>query len=834
MTGKSFDRVGISVWLRQHEGIMGKFKQRYQDFQVYEVGYEGDVVHLTEILTKHKVGEERRQHSDREKGKNIILPNYSFPDPTRSNLRDAGFLETDICNLELFIRDLSKLQSEEVPELDKESVESGKAAYPVCVIYGGISDLNDQTKLKYARRRIHAVIREQLPFLVTEAITEPVDHLDKAGAETSRSCSGGIIRAFPKIGCLRDIVPRRMFNRIMNQPDCIPQTEKLGMQTNGEVDVGAVCVEDEACFHRRKRPRQAPKTVREKLSNDSRDRWEDSKRMFLRFHLYKENRDTSSAISMLASCLGRRPKDFSYAGIKDKRGVTVQAVTAFKVTESQLKCCMLHPKFDSSIRLSNFTYVENRLQLGNLQGNLFRVALREHSGSLCDVTEAVECLKTRGFVNYFGLQRFGATAIGTHVIGAALLKRDWRRAVRLILGSVEELDKRPAVSDQAQADQQATGVRTSNCRHNPLLGENCPPDTGSESPEASLKSRLVGDSVTSTVTCSEDDTQRMEGVRPMAKDFRGGNRGLCDEGCRIYLDYGNARDALKKVSSRLFREKIILTALAQGKSFLECLLQIPRSSLQLYIHAAQSVVFNLVASYRLQKFGTQPVVGDLVYANAIAGAALCDKAATKSGENSDCEDDEVVDVSLDVVELKTEEEAQGANIFDVVLPLPGDSVCFPKHLQQIYDDSCREALGVKLSEFMASNQGLGLINGCYRKMLCRPSGVRWNVVEEDSEDRTSPVIATDVDEMLGTTIVSKDPFRRAANNRESSDIQFKGDIEGDISKTQTKNELVVGHHQRVLLLECFLPKSSYLTMALRELLTKECSIECERSGGYVT
>lgn len=39
----------------------------------------------------------------------------------------------------------------------------------------------------------------------------------------------------------------------------------------------------------------------------------------------------------------------------------------------------------------------------------------------------------RGFVNYFGLQRFGVTAIGTFRVGIALLRHDWQGAIDLIL-----------------------------------------------------------------------------------------------------------------------------------------------------------------------------------------------------------------------------------------------------------------------------------------------------------------------------------------------------------------------------------------------------------------
>lgn len=51
---------------------------------------------------------------------------------------------------------------------------------------------------------------------------------------------------------------------------------------------------------------------------------------------------------------------------------------------------------------------------------------------------ACEALKTNGFINYFGLQRFGAGA-PTHLVGSALLKGDWSAASDLIL-SVQDGD----------------------------------------------------------------------------------------------------------------------------------------------------------------------------------------------------------------------------------------------------------------------------------------------------------------------------------------------------------------------------------------------------------
>lgn len=45
----------------------------------------------------------------------------------------------------------------------------------------------------------------------------------------------------------------------------------------------------------------------------------------------------------------------------------------------------------------------------------------------------METLKTQGFINYFGMQRFGTAPIPTHVVGLALLRSDWALAAHLLL-----------------------------------------------------------------------------------------------------------------------------------------------------------------------------------------------------------------------------------------------------------------------------------------------------------------------------------------------------------------------------------------------------------------
>ena len=49
------------------------------------------------------------------------------------------------------------------------------------------------------------------------------------------------------------------------------------------------------------------------------------------------------------------------------------------------------------------------------------------------VAASLRTLSESGFINYFGLQRFGTGATPTHVVGRSLLKKDFTRAVELVL-----------------------------------------------------------------------------------------------------------------------------------------------------------------------------------------------------------------------------------------------------------------------------------------------------------------------------------------------------------------------------------------------------------------
>ncbi|RCV14140.1 hypothetical protein SETIT_2G402100v2 [Setaria italica] len=154
---------------------------------------------------------------------------------------------------------------------------------------------------------------------------------------------------------------------------------------------------------------------------------------FLRFHLYKENRDTQEALGVIGKMLGVQPRSFGFAGTKDKRAVTTQQVTLFKVHASRLVA--LNSKL-AGIRVGDFSYVNEGLALGQLRGNRFAITLRNVVAESDDVIKAaVDGLSKNGFINYYGLQRFGSGSVPGHFVGVALLRGEWRHAVSLILGT---------------------------------------------------------------------------------------------------------------------------------------------------------------------------------------------------------------------------------------------------------------------------------------------------------------------------------------------------------------------------------------------------------------
>ncbi|CAN6611080.1 multisubstrate pseudouridine synthase 7 [Trichomonascus vanleenenianus] len=157
------------------------------------------------------------------------------------------------------------------------------------------------------------------------------------------------------------------------------------------------------------------------------------------FTVYKENKDTMEVANLLAKFLKVPPKSVAYGGTKDRRGVTVQRACISKMKIERL---LGMNRTLRGIKLGSFRYESEPLRLGDLKGNEFLITIREIEsldGSEVEpvLNKALESLKTNGFINYYGMQRFGTFSISTHTVGKYVLNSQWQKVVELILANQE-------------------------------------------------------------------------------------------------------------------------------------------------------------------------------------------------------------------------------------------------------------------------------------------------------------------------------------------------------------------------------------------------------------
>lgn len=123
-----------------------------------------------------------------------------------------------------------------------------------------------------------------------------------------------------------------------------------------------------------------------------------------------------NAISLIARLLHVKASQFSYAGTKDKRAITTQKVCVAGVDARRI--CGLN-KSVNNLAVGDFEYKDHPLKLGDLAGNRFSIVLRKISidANEAFVSKLIHSLKADGFINYFGLQRFGSGGVPTCEIG---------------------------------------------------------------------------------------------------------------------------------------------------------------------------------------------------------------------------------------------------------------------------------------------------------------------------------------------------------------------------------------------------------------------------------
>lgn len=517
--------------------------------------------------------------------------------------------------------------------------------------------------------------------------------------------------------------------------------------------------------------------------NDNRNKkpWPSDRPNFLRFVLYKENVDTTTAAKDVSRMSHLNPKrGINYAGMKDKRGITTQFCSVYRIEKEQLLAVnkeMTYGQDGSAenlggggnstsrgqniIKLGNFVYSDQEVRLGTLSGNRFDIVLRnvdvgqDITSSLHDRKQLVQqkleaagrAFQSNGFINYFGMQRFGKFH-DTHEVGIAVLKGDFEEAVNIIMR--EKSDEYPRI---AEARKQWAG-------------------------------RFKD------VDVSKDENAAREAEMKCSRS--------------IIRDLGRFMNCEKSIINNLMR---------RPRDYKRAFGSIAKHMRSMFLHAYQSYLFNMVASHRIETGGSTEVrVGDLVL--------IEDRPSDKGGGGTS-------GLKGKSVKLVDEQDLKNYNITDVVLPLAGSKIIYPGgSCGELFDELLQKDGISKVDFKKIGNMDRELsLGGDYRKLICKPSDVTFEV--KAYKDPLQPLLQTDLMKVKGIDV---DAITLSSS---SSEEQAE---KSDISAADTGGDDTILF---AMICGFSLPPSSYATIALRELTKRptvaeyqsklEMSGKCERN-----
>ena len=136
----------------------------------------------------------------------------------------------------------------------------------------------------------------------------------------------------------------------------------------------------------------------------------------------KNGANTVFVAQQLAEAAGVQEGDVGYAGLKDRYAITRQWFSLYLPKGETPDLTLLqHPEFKV---LSQSRHVK-KLRRGDLQGNRFRILLRDVAGDRKAMEANLEAVASGGVPNYFGAQRCGHDG-GNVEQGRAMLAREIR------------------------------------------------------------------------------------------------------------------------------------------------------------------------------------------------------------------------------------------------------------------------------------------------------------------------------------------------------------------------------------------------------------------------
>lgn len=660
--------VGITAYASpEAPGFSGILKQRYTDFLVNEILPSGEVLHLTEIA-----GPKSKQQQRRDVGENGGQADAGAEAGRKRQAEDEA----------------TEQESKRVKVEEKIDVTANKDAATEPQPAPEVSDEDKATLVSIFGSPTTDAILKLDADIHAHPKRKPRDHTTLQSElipEKSKRTEA-------------HVAIRRIFNSRL-------ETAML-QDKPGALSIKAAPA--------RQQQRGGGKSDVPENANGARQKgrvqWDELGGQYLHFTLYKENKDTMEVLWFIASQLKVKVStNFTFAGTKDRRGVTVQRVAAYRIRQEQI---MGLTRMAKNWKVGSFEYKKHGLELGELNGNEFVITLRDcHLPQSQEegldpkqrlekmqvaVKTAADHFRDNGFINYYGLQRFGSFSTGTHAIGMKILQGNLEGAIDGILAY------QPA-----------------------LLSENQDPNN--------------------TLKVPEEDMKRANAIK-------------------IWRDTGDSRRALEMMPRRFQAETSIIQflgrrgrdkSLIQARDWQGALGSIQRNLRLMYVHAYQSLIWNAVASKRRELYGSKVVEGDLVLIDKKeqqTNAAAAPPSHDQDGEpiirpSGDDAAAPTEDPFLRARPLsKAEAESGTYTIFDVVLPLPGWDVEYPLNTTGDLYTSLMGSDGLNPRDMRRSWKDASLA-GSYRRVMSRAGNFSAEVVPYENE--LEQLVKTDVEVLDG-------------------------------------------------------------------------------------
>ncbi|XP_076643173.1 pseudouridine synthase 7 [Halictus rubicundus] len=485
------------------------------------------------------------------------------------------------------------------------------------------------------------------------------------------------------------------------------------------------------------------------------------------FVLHKVNMDTMDALNQLAANLRMKANNFNYAGTKDRRAWTSQWISLRKTEPSDIL------RVAKSVRgayVGNFKFMKEPLKLGMLSGNHFRIAIRNVNGTDEQIENTMVSLRDNGFINYYGLQRFGSVVeIPTYEIGKALLQSKWDEAIELILkpreGEQDEdlAEARKIYATTKNADAAYRKIKRYDKIEATLLKGICM--SGNSNPQGALdalprNARLMYIHAYQSFIWNQMVSRRIKefGKKPIVGDL-------------VYESNSKQGDETEEL---VFNENVVQT---ENNT-------VSDEKVNTSKHETTGVD---------KEEGISEVPANATYSpikEVTDATECCLKINEKKGEDSSVsEKDEVEDsLNLPAVKILKEEDLPNYTLADVLMPQVGWKVTYPPYAKPWYDEVlAKDGLTTDLRQ---KNKKYSL-GGAYRKILQVPTNLSWKTMRY--KEKHSDLISCDIDEM-----------RKVAAPKDDPEGQYKA-----------------------LIVEMSLKSSTYATMALREILKFDTSPQAQ-------